>query len=379
MVGRCAGGNKCCLDWLWNAGVAYQEYRGEANALQRQPDYCAPSYESEYLPRLRRFLTAYRDRYHQPGGPVIRDQVMGFGDWGEWHVMWSHYKWPSREKKRAVLSRIIETYADIFAPDATNAPQLSIAQVYDDNCGGDTPLKDAVWRQALDVAQKRGFSFSRHGFIDGLGGWPNDFMDTYWQTNPMLAEANWSYDQIKDDQTHGTMREHVDAYANWHSIWAHQYLHAASYRRAMQLDRAELERALQPGGIGYRFVPLSLSWTAACVAGDSLTLEQSWVNRNASWCVHPFRLMLFLLAPDGREVFSAIDTAFDPRPWVRDRTYDVVSKFPLSETLQPGKYRVALALVDSPGRPRVRLGIQGADAELRYAVGEIVIKPKPAP
>lgn len=105
----------------------------------------------------------------------------------------------------------------MFAPGATNAPQLSLAQVYDDDCGGDTPLKEAIWRHALDAAQARGFSFSRHGFIDGLGGWPNDFMDAYWKSNPMLAEANWSYDQIKDDKTHGTMREHVDAYARWHS------------------------------------------------------------------------------------------------------------------------------------------------------------------
>ena len=85
-----APGNKSCPDWLWDAGVAFQEYRGEANALQRQPDYCAPSYESIYLPQLTHFLKAYPDRYHKAGGPVIRDQVMGFGDWGEWHVMWSH-------------------------------------------------------------------------------------------------------------------------------------------------------------------------------------------------------------------------------------------------------------------------------------------------
>jgi hypothetical protein len=34
-----------------------------------------------YLPKLKRFLAAYRDRYHPPGSPIIMDQVMGFGEY----------------------------------------------------------------------------------------------------------------------------------------------------------------------------------------------------------------------------------------------------------------------------------------------------------
>jgi hypothetical protein len=169
-------GNEACREWLWRAGVASHTYKGEGGTVRRCPAYADHSWETEYSPRLKRFLTAYRDRYHKPEGPIVLDQVMGFGDWGEWHTMWSHYPWPGRAKKRAVLTRVIETYADIFAPD--RAPDrtlwnLSIAQVYDDDCGGETPLDEALRRQALDLAMARGLAFSRHGFIDGFGGWPD--------------------------------------------------------------------------------------------------------------------------------------------------------------------------------------------------------------
>lgn len=82
---------------------------------------------------------------------------MGFGDWGEWHTMWSHYPWPSREKKREVLIKTINAYLDVFAPnqkDKEPVRNLVIAQVYDDDCGGDTPLDEALHRQGSLVISK---------------------------------------------------------------------------------------------------------------------------------------------------------------------------------------------------------------------------------
>jgi hypothetical protein len=371
-----APGNKACPDWLWARGVAYQEYRGEGHALQRQPDYCAPSYEAGYLPRLRRFLTAYRDRYGQPGGPIMMNQVMGFGDWGEWHTLWSHYPWPNRDAKRRVLARLVEIYLDVFASDrraGASVPELSIAQVYDDDCGGDTPLDEAIRRQALDVALTHGLTFSRHGFIDGMSGWPNDFILKFWKQSPMLAEANWSYEQVKRDQNHGTMTEFIDAFIKFHSTYTHMYLHADSYRQALAEDRGEFERALKPGGVGYRLVLSSASWETPRRPGDTLTLRQEWLNRNASWCVHPYRLKVYLLDRAEKEVWSGVDRSFDPRSWVRGTTYAVASGFTLPRKLKPGTYDLRLALVDEAGTPRVRLGIAGADPAGRYPLGSVTV------
>jgi hypothetical protein len=370
-----AAGNKACPDWLWSAGVKFHEYRGEGGVVQRCPAYADPSWETTYLPKLKRFLTAYRDRYRGPGSPIIMDQVMGFGDWGEWHTMWSHYPWPSREKKREVLTRVIGTYLEVFAPDGQPARQLSIAHVYDDDCGGVTPLDEAIRRQGLDVAITHGLALSRHGFIDGLGGWPDELIARHWQTNPMIAEANWSYEQVKKDKIHGTMTEFTDAFIKYHSVYAHMYFHSASYQQAMAEDRVELDRALRPGGLGYRFVLTSAAWESSRRPGETLVLRQQWVNRNCSWCIYPYRLKLYLLDRDGNTIWSEVDRTFDPSAWLRGTTYPAQTSCPLPGDLKPGTYELRLALVDEAGNPRVQLGIAGADQVQRYHLGTMTISP----
>ena len=371
-----APGNKACPDWLWEAGVKYHQYKAEGNALQRCPAYADPSWEKIYLPNLKRFLTAYRDRYHKPSRAIALDYVMGFGDWGEWHTMWSHYPWPSRDKKRKVLSEVIGAYLDVFVPNApANQPvrNLAICHVYDDDCGGDTPLDQALHRQALDIAIAKGFVLARNGFIDGLGGWPNELMASYWKTNPLIAEANWSYEQIKLDKSHGSVAEHVDAYIKWHSAYAHMYMHGDSYRQAMAQDRAQFERGLQPGGFGYRFVLASASWESTRQPGQVLTLRQKWVNRNSSWCEYPYRLKLYLVDHGGKLAWAGIDEKFDPRDWVNGATYAYDSVFRLPEELTPGMFDLRIALVDESGKPSVRLGIDGADDVRRCHLGSVVI------
>jgi len=373
-----AAGNTACPDWLWSAGVKFHEYRGEGGVMQRCPAYADPSWEAVYLPKLKRFLTAYRDRYRGPCSPIIMDQVMGFGDWGEWHTMWSHYPWPSREKKREILAEAIRTYLEVFAGSrdpSQPVPQLCIAQVYDDDCGGVTPLEEAVRRQALDVALAHGLSFSRHGFIDGMGGWLDDLIARHWKDHPMIAEANWSYEQVKKEGTHGTMPEFVDAFIRYHSAYAHMYLHSASYRQAVAEDCGELERALKPGGIGYRFVLTSAAWESRRKPGQTLTLRQQWVNRNCSWCAHPYRLKLYLLDAGGNAVWSDVDKQFDPRAWLSGTTYSVETSCHLPDDLKPGRYELRLAMVDEAGSPRVRLAVSGVDALLRYSLGLLTIEP----
>ena len=371
-----AAGNKACPDWLWKAGVKFHAYKAEGGVEQKCPAYADPSWDKEYLPRLKRLLTAYRQRYDQPGSSVSVNHVMGYGDWGEWHTMWSHYPWPDRKTKREVLLKIIRTYLDLFAPGAEEKaalPHLGVAHVYDEDCGGDTDLDEALKRQALDFAIGKGFTMSRNGYIDGLSGWPQNLIQRYWSTNPMIAEGNWTYDQIKDHKTHGSMTEHVDAFIKWHSTYAHLYMHAASYKRSLREDKVELERALRPGGIGYRFVPLSVTWEDRLTPGETMTLKQKWVNRNVSWCPKPYRLKLYLTNAEGLTVFSGTDQEFDPRSWVAGKVYDRTSSFRLAKELPAGEYTMRIALVDELGEPCVRLGVEGCDAHLRYALGKVHI------
>ena len=94
--------------------------------------------------------------------PVFLWGVMGYGNWGEWHVLESHYPWPNVETKHQVLSNLVDFYADTYK----NNP-LVIAYCFDADNEQVTSLPDFLYRQGLDEAIKRHFALERRGFIDG--------------------------------------------------------------------------------------------------------------------------------------------------------------------------------------------------------------------
>jgi len=148
---------------------------------------------------------AFSQRYIKPGGSDLMVQVMGYGQWGEWHTLWSHYPWPSVELKHSVLSRIINVYREVFS-----ATPLAIAYCFDHDTPEVKSLEEFLYRQALDQAVAGKFIMTRHGFIDGLQKWDKSLMERYREQLPFLAEGDWSYSDVKDHGTHGTPDENLD-------------------------------------------------------------------------------------------------------------------------------------------------------------------------
>ncbi len=194
---------------------------GEGKAPTKEPDYLDPSYAAVYLPKAKRFLKVLAARYDTPGSPVMLWGAMGYGQWGEWHTMWSHYPWPGVAAKRAVLKQIVEMYAEVF----TIKP-LIISYCFDDDRDQVHSVDDYLNRQALDVAIGKGFALARHGFIDGLLMYERLIMERYWRTTPMWSEGNWSYTAVKDEDVHGTLEENILVFAEWHSNYGHFYMDA---------------------------------------------------------------------------------------------------------------------------------------------------------
>ena len=191
----------------------------------------------------------------------------------------------------------------------------------------------------------------------------------------MLAEGDWSYSDVKDHGTHGTLDENFEVMLNYHSNFAHFYMDADSYKRAMREDRSSFEKVLRSGGLGYRLVLTSASWTEELPAGSLFLLRQSWVNRNMGRCYRRFPLSLFLTDTAGNVKFQQSCAIFDPTRWVKGTDYLVTSIFALPKDLVPGIYVVRIGLIDESGNPRIRLGIEGVDSQLRYKLGTIKINP----
>lgn len=387
-----SGADEVCPNWVWQAGAAYHEYTDEGGRKTKEPHYAHPSYQSVYLPKLRRFLEAVAERYDKPGNPFNLVGCMGYGQWGEWHTMWSNYVWPDVETKRKTLSRIVRTYAEVFRH---SQPCISYAndtfhygsvqhEVLSDSASGvlsraflkrlltEEP-EQKKYRQALDVALAEGFALARHGFIDGLILSDRRIMEQEWQRTAMYAEANWSYLDLKRQGTHGTLDENIDVMCKWHSNYGHFYIDSVSYKMLTPEDRESFERGLKDGGLGYRLVLTEAAYPDTVRQGHLLVLKQTWENRNMGRLYQPHLLKVYLIDSQGRERFSAVDWAFDCTGWVKGERYEVVSVF--SEPLhgvEPGEYQVKFALVDVRSEaPRIRLAIEGGDAELRYDIGKI--------
>ncbi len=369
-----APGNEVCPEWLWNSGAHYREYTGEGNSKKREPDYMDPSYERIYLPRVRRLFIALAERYDNPDSPIVMWGAMGYGHWGEWHTSRSRYPWPNAEVKHNLLAKVVNMYADIF-----KVKQPRIACAPENNPRQLNSLQDYLYGQAVDVALSKGFGLAYHGFIDGQGLWCKQLFEKYWRQLPMWAESNWSYTDVKNHRTHGTLDEYLQVYSAWHANYAHYYMDADSYKRAMREDRTHFERGLQSGGLGYRLALTRASWREELPAGDLFLLTQTWANRNSGrlYVRHP--LKLYLTDSQSAEKFSEVDRAFDETQWVKGETYPVISVFHLPKDLAPGVYDVRVALVDGTGQPRIKLAIKGADAQGRYSLGTIIVLPPEAP
>jgi len=146
----------------------------------------------------------------------------------------------------------------------------------------------------------------------------------------------------------------------------------------MRDDKAGFAKGLQSGGLGYRLVPTSMSWREQLQPGQLLVLDQIWENRNVSLCFHRYLLKFYLTDNQGNVRFSETDSAFDPTSWVKGETHPITSVFHLPGTLPTGEYDVRIALVDEQGQPRVKLGIEGPDAQWRYRLGTLrIIAPGP--
>ncbi len=365
-----APGSEVCPEWLWKSGARYREYIGEGKSKKREPDYADPSYENIYLPKVRKFLTALAERYDKADSPIVMWGAMGYGQWGEWHTGWSQYPWPNIEAKHNVLAKVVNMYADIF-----KVKQLRIACAPENHPRQLNSLEDYLYGQAVDVALSKGFALGNHGFI-GQGSWCRQLVEENWRRVPFWAESNWSYTDIKNHGTHGSLDEYLQVYFAWHSNYAHYYMDADSYKRAMQEDRTHFERGLQTGGLGYRLVLTRANWREEIPAGKLFLLTQDWVNRNVGRLYKRHSLKVYLTDSEGNEKFTELDRAFDQTKWVRGETYPVISVFYLPKDLQPGIYDVRIALVDQRGNPSIRLAIQGEDSKRRYKLGTIRVLPR---
>jgi hypothetical protein len=119
--------------------------------------------------------------------------------------------------------------------------------------------------------------------------------------------------------------------------------------------------------LGYRFVLRKLEYPRAVAAGRMMPVNMWWFNAGAAPVYAPYILALRI----GDAVLRA---DADVRKWLPgDAVYE--SSLYVPETLQPGSYRLGVALLDPrTGAPAIALAIQGRQPDGWYDLGPITVE-----
>jgi hypothetical protein len=235
---------------------------------------------------------------------------------------------------------------------------------------------EVLYGNAVDVGISKGAGFIFTGFIEAIyiNGWLKNITERYWRRLPLVGEG-YSYDELKRQDSHGTMDETLRVLEEYHLNFYHFYWDGADYQQTMREDRASVERGLKSGGVGYRLVLTSANWRQELRAGELFLLEQNWANRNVGRLYVDHPLKLYLTDAQGKEKYSELDFNLDETEWVKGESYSHISVFHLPPSLAPGEYDVRIAVVDESGKPRISLAVQGVDSEKRYRIGTVRVLP----
>jgi hypothetical protein len=135
--------------------------------------------------------------------------------------------------------------------------------------------------------------------------------------------------------------------------------------------------------LGHRLVVEEARWRSEAAPGHRLEVSFTWRNLGNAPPYLAFALELSLLNDAGEPICSTVaaPSALGTRTWVPGKDHRCEAAIRLPEDLPPGRYRVAVSLFEplsaksntlAVGR-RVQLGIEGADREWRYTLGEVEV------
>ena len=182
-----------------------------------------------------------------------------------------------------------------------------------------------------------------------------------WKKAPVSFEACWVMQHWKD------LGWSVDYIIDQSLKW-----HISSFNAKSSPVPAEwgpnVERWLKK--MGYRFVLRKFTYPGTVAPGGKLAFTSWWENKGVAPCYRQFPLALRL---QGSRT-AVLVTSADIRGWLPgDNLYDDGVLVP--GDLPAGDYNMSLALVDPATRePRIRLAIDGRDADGWYALGKIRIQ-----
>ncbi len=334
---------------------------------------------AQYRERLGLFLQAVAANFSGER-PVELIDLRGFGLWGEWH---SGFQYPSVEERRGALCGIIDFFADAFPghrlalsysydPDAPPETWSGTTTEYD---SGETDhFGDYVRFSAFDHAlTKENVTFRRDGcggtvhsnerkFAEiafsclGKGPFTSEFFDGYRFFNG--GDPWWNGERALDDAL--SLHPNFIVVMGWQTHEARQFVQ----------EKPELvARGLR--SMGYRLVPVEVSWPETVRSDQPFAFRSRWVNRGVGRALADYDLGITLKDDTGSTVFEQKAGGLDTSRWVKGNTYKAAFDVPATG-LAPGGYDLWISVTDPRTGERIELPLVDGD-EGTYRMGMLTV------
>lgn len=363
----------------------------ETRTLSGIPYVVLDARNQYYRKRLEAFLheTTHHFSWKRP---VELIDLRGFGVWGEWHHGYifdtladiaKESRNPFLAKRRANLKGILDIWSDAFPHN-----YLALSFSYDpdspkDYYAGPTDKFDPAYVKdyegylrfsAFDYAMTKPNITLRR---DGCGGAVHSnerlFNERMFHTlskGTMMSEFVGGYkENLKGGEKwiHWMVDDALSLHPNYINLLGWQSHDALSFLR----DQPNLIR-YGANRMGYRLLPISVSYPMTARTGADVNLEMKWENRAVGRAMRNYHLQMRLRDSENRIGFK---TDLGPLPtsrWISGKTYEVHMKTPLLK-MKPASYTLEISLHDPLTKREILLPLRNGN-EGWYAIGGIMVK-----
>lgn len=346
--------------------VPYQEKTGYGVTM-RYPDYLHPAYQE----RLTRFLQALCDRYKGLDALETVD-LMGYGEWGEWHSGYDYASYPQRVK---ALRRILEIWDGVFA----GKKPLLLSSSYEwrremkPTVFAPSSYAEFLYWSGFDYALTRpNISFRRNGIGGAVKLWDARLMEDAFARNwnlPQAAEFFIDYGQgISEEGLHGyhledALEEALLLHPNymmmpWDSV--------KFYENRQDL----LDRGLR--AMGFRLLPARVELPADACAGDFIAVDCRLENRAAGRLCGDYAWEWALADAQGKQWVYTREESLPLYRVTKEQPQWLRSVLELPAAMPQGRYRLLGAVRDRSGKA-IALPLDGGENGW-YVLGELTVR-----
>lgn len=332
-----------------------------------------------YLERLARFLRAV-DAHFSDARPVTLVDLRGFGLWGEWH---SGFKHQDLEQRREALKKVVDAWCDSLphrplalsaSYDPDGPKELYEGGTHEFEEKFTSHYQDFLSYSAFDYAlTKPDITFRRDGCGGAVHSNERKLIEQAFGAGrgPIFAEFVDGYSQSKvggEKWLRWKIDDALSLHPNYVNLLGWQAGDALTFMR----EQPELvEFGMRK--MGYRFVPVSVSYPAATKTGAELELQAEWVNRGVGRPLRDYEFVAELVRPDKSAAAKANGGVLPTREWVANEKYttDISLKFADAAT---GEYDLAIGLFDRQTARAIELPLENRTSSGLYQIGKISIR-----